>query len=191
MRHCTNYGGWSVSSSTERSTGRCRRVMRNVTLEWRDGEVGYMRYRGMNYIDELEEAKAEGERMTEKERIVWKALRTWFVDEQTSASVVAEAIDYLLAEEPDKPAPLNAPPPDDMPCWVWESNGSRYLWKAHGGQPTWHRWQPCFVPLGAAPGSVWILWEDGPVSSMDFGYQPDAYDRENSRYIYTVEGAKP
>ena len=127
--------------------------------------------------------------MTDKERIVWQALRTWFVDEQTSASVVAEAIDYLLTEEPDKPAPLNPPPPIGLPCWAWERNGSRYLWEAHGGQPIlyrWHRWQPCFVPLDAEPGSVWFLRKDGSVEFARKDYQLDAYYRINNRYIYTV-----
>ena len=126
--------------------------------------------------------------MTEKERIVWQALRTWFVDRDTSASVVAEAIDYLIAEELDKHARLNPPPPAGLPCWAWESNGSRYLWEAHGGQPTWHRWQPCFVPLDAEPGSVWVLWYDSEVSHMPAATVSDRvpYDRVQYRYIYTV-----
>ena len=136
--------------------------------------------------------------MTDKERTAWKALRTWFVDDQTSSAFVAQAIDYLLTEEPDKPEepdnpePLNAPPPDDMPCWVWDYPTER-------GQEVWlgcdvaecDHWQPCFVPLDAKPGSVWILWKEGPVSCENPGYQPDDDDRAYSRYIYTVPEVNP
>ena len=129
--------------------------------------------------------------MTEKERTAWKALRTWFVDDQTSSAFVAKAIDYLLTDEPDKLEPLNAPPPAGLPCWAWTNNKTRWLWEVDGErsdcQPTWYRWQPCFVPLDAEPGSVWFLWKDGEVTSGSKGYRPDAYDREQSRYIYTVE----
>ena len=106
--------------------------------------------------------------MTEKERRAWEAVRGRVLDLVSCSArslrprlrQTAKAIEDLLAEEPEaEPEPLNASPPDDLPCYV--------------------------------PGSVWILRKEGPVSCEAKGYQPDDYDRDNSRYIYTVPEVKP
>ena len=143
--------------------------------------------------------------MTDKERRAWTELRSWIVDGYAPSSPLLEAIDYLLAEEPDnpepfrgidqafdKPEPLNAPPPDDMPCWVWDypTERGRVVWLGCDVDECDH-WQPCFVPLDAKPGSVWFLWKNGSVGFAPKDYQPEACDREQSRYIFVVPEVNP
>ena len=97
---------------------------------------------------------------------------------------------WVEQEEPvsdadELPAPLNAPPPDDMPCYASDHNIKPWLVYGHQTD-AWRWWQPCFVPLDATPGSAWVLWDEGTVSHFDERW--DWMDEDDTiAYLYTVE----
>jgi hypothetical protein len=97
--------------------------------------------------------------------------------------------DSIVAYRIVKPAPLNPPPPDDMPCYVWEKSlyrGSVMTLGAH--VKTWANWWPCFVPLDAPAGSVWALRECGEVQRFPPGTSAQSvFDHEYPvQYVFTV-----
>ena len=101
--------------------------------------------------------------------------KTW-VDQQESVSDTYKS---------PAPQPLNAPPPDDMPCYVWGDRWQRGGHLCFGAfVREWEHWQPAFVPLDAEPGHMFVLWDDGSVTRYPAGNKSKPYG--DIVYCYTV-----